>query len=141
MAEHIIDGDGKILGRVASHVAKILLNGEKVVLVNAENIVISGHPKSIVERYKQLIELKDKANPEHSPYWSRRPDLFVKRVVRGMLPFKQPRGKKAYKLLRVYNNKPEGIGKAEDIASKSPSELYESTMTVKELSEKLGYNR
>lgn len=140
MKEHVIDGNGKILGRLASQVAKLLLNGDKVVLVNAENIAISGHPKSIVERYKQLVELKDKANPEHSPYWSRRPDLFVKRVVRGMLPYKKARGKKAYKLLRVYSSKPEGINKFEDLASKHPSELYENTMTVKELSKKLGYN-
>ena len=141
MKEHVIDGQGKILGRVASQAAKLLLSGDRVVLVNAEEIVISGHPKSIIERYKQLVELKDKANPEHSPYWSRRPDLFVKRVVRGMLPYKRPKGKKAYKLLRVYSSRPDGLGKAEDLASKSPSELYESTITIKELSRKLGYNK
>lgn len=141
IAEQIIDGEGRILGRLASHTAKLLLNGNEVRVVNAEKIAISGHLHDIVAKYKQLVELKDKANPEHSPYISRRPDLFVKRVIRGMLPYRRPKGKSAYKRLRVYVGVPESLrgGKASNAEIKDTSNVFENTITIKQLSDKLGY--
>lgn len=38
----VIDGKGHLLGRLTSIVAKQLLNGKKIVVVRAEEIVISG---------------------------------------------------------------------------------------------------
>ncbi|MGC8538879.1 MAG: 50S ribosomal protein L13 [Candidatus Micrarchaeia archaeon] len=141
--ETVIDGKGKILGRVASTVAKMLLNNKKVALVNAGEILISGHPESIVQKYKQRIELKDKANPEHSPYWPRRPDMLVRRIIRGMLPYKKAKGKNAYKLLRVYAGLPESLKNAKfyELNTKSANQIFEKTMSINELSEKLGYKR
>ena len=107
--KYLIDGDEAILGRVGSRVAKLLIEGNEVALINAEKIRITGHIPDLAAKYKRLIELKDRANPEHSPFYSRRPDLFVKRSIRGMLPYKQPKGKAAYKLLKVY------MGDAKDI--------------------------
>ncbi|MEM0086974.1 MAG: 50S ribosomal protein L13 [Candidatus Micrarchaeaceae archaeon] len=143
MEEIVIDGKGKILGRLATSVAKMLLNGKKVALINAENILISGDKNDLVKKYKQRIELKDKANPEHSPYWSRRPDLFVKRVIRGMLPYKKAKGRNAYKLLRVYTGIPGAYENAKpvQIESKNPNEMYANTITVGNLMKLLGYNR
>lgn len=135
----VIDGEGRILGRMSSYAAKQLLNGSNVTIVNAEKIMISGHLRDIVEKYKRKVELKDKANPEHSPYVSRRPDLFVKRVVRGMLPYKRPKGKTAYKRLRVYMGVPSGINPTEGKLLKKGEEVYENLVTIKELSVKLGY--
>jgi large subunit ribosomal protein L13 len=139
--EYVIDCDSQILGRIASHTAKLLLQGNKVVLVNAEEAAISGHVANIVANYKQKVEFKDKANPEHSAYWSRRPDFLVKRIVRGMLPWKKAHGREAFRRLRVYVGVPADFGKKE--FSKEPiknkKETYENSMTVKELSEKLGY--
>ncbi|MDE1855159.1 MAG: 50S ribosomal protein L13 [Candidatus Micrarchaeota archaeon] len=139
--EYVIDCDSQVLGRLASHTAKLLLSGASVKLVNAEKAAISGHVSDIVANYKQKLEFIDKANPEHSPYWSRRPDLLVKRVVRGMLPWKKPKGREAFKRLRVYVGTPSELGKekiAKEVA-KNRSAAYESTITVGELSEKLGY--
>ena len=139
--EYFIDCDSQILGRLASRTAKLLLHGNKVTLVNAEKAAISGHVSNIVANYKQKVEFKDKANPEHSPYWSRRPDFLVKRIVRGMLPWKKPRGRDAFKRLRVYVGVPAEISKQSfnKEALKNRSEIYEDSMTVMELSEKLGY--
>lgn len=137
----MIDGERKVLGRLSSRVAKMLLDGDRVSLVNAEKIVVSGHLRDIVEEYKRRIELRDKANPEHSPYISRRPDLLVKRTIRGMLPYKKPKGKEAYKRLRVYMGTPEGLKAGSDIILKGSDELYENSITVKELAVKLGYRR
>jgi len=141
--EYVIDGTDKVMGRVASQAAKALLNEDKVSIVNAEGIVITGHVRDLTEKYKRLIELKDKANPEHSPYWPRRPDMFVKRVVRGMLPYKKPKGKTAFKRLRVYVGFPDELKKVKalKVDSKKPNEIFERTITVKELTTKLGYNK
>lgn len=139
--DYVIDGKDKVIGRVGSQVAKMLLNENEVVIVNSEKMVMTGHGADIIAKYKQLVELKDKANPEHSPYWPRRPDMFVKRVIRGMLPYKKPSGKAAFKRLRVYIGTPEEFKKAKmhDLKSKKPSEIFENTMTIQQLTEKLGY--
>lgn len=41
----VVDGKGHLLGRLASVVAKQLLNGKKVVVVRCEQIVVSGSSK------------------------------------------------------------------------------------------------
>lgn len=137
----VIDCNSKILGRLATRVAKLLLEGNSVTLVNAEKAVISGHIKNIVANYKMKVEWQDKANPEHSPYWSRRPDFLVKRIVRGMLPYKKAKGKEAYKRLRVYVGVPAELSKAkfEKLQTKEGQDTYETVVSIKELSENLGY--
>jgi large subunit ribosomal protein L13 len=139
--DYVIDGKDKVIGRVGSQVAKLLLNENNVVIFNSEKMVMTGHVPNIIAKYKQLVELKDKANPEHSPYWSRRPDMFVKRVIRGMLPYKKPSGKSAFSRLRVYIGEPEEFKKAKhhEIKSKKSADIFENTMSIKELTEKLGY--
>jgi len=139
----LVDANNKVLGRMASQVAKMLLTGHEVAIVNAENAFISGHKRDIIENYKEKLEWQDKANPEHSPYVSRRPDLFVKRVVRGMLPFKKAKGKAAFKNLKVYIGFPEEFKKlkAVEVNTKPQNKIFESTMKVKDLVAKLGYNK
>lgn len=139
--DYLIDGKDKVIGRVGSQVAKLLLNEHSVVIINSEKMIMTGHESQLIAKYKQLIELKDKANPEHSPYWPRRPDMFVKRIIRGMLPYKKPSGKAAFKRLKTYIGVPEGIKtpKLHNVESKKPSEIFENTMSIQELTEKLGY--
>lgn len=139
--EYIIDCDSRILGRLATHTASLLLKGNKVALVNAEKAAISGHLPQIIANYKRKVELIDKANPEHSPYWSRRPDFFVKRIVRGMLPWKKAKGKEAYKRLRVFIGVPAEFSKAkmEKTDIKKKDQAYETSVTIKDLAEHLGY--
>jgi large subunit ribosomal protein L13 len=143
MAEYFINGEKKILGRLGSQIAKRLINGDKITVLNAEKLAISGHEADIYAKYKQLVELTDKANPEHAPYWSRRPDMFVKRVIRGMLPYKKPKGKEAFKNLRVYIGVPEEFKdkKFHDLKAKDSSEMYENVVTIKHLTTMLGYNK
>ncbi len=137
--KYVINGSNLVVGRVASAVAKMLLKGNSVVLLNSEMMVMSGHLRSAMDKYKRIFELQDKANPEHSPYWSRRPDLFVKRIVRGMLPYKAARGRTAYKRLRVYTGIPSEFKDAKpyDIKLKKADEIYEKVFYVKDLLGKL----
>jgi large subunit ribosomal protein L13 len=139
----VFDAENKVLGRIASAVAKRLLEGDTVAVVNAEKAIISGRKKVILERYKTRIDLKEKANPEHSPYWSRRSDLLVKRIIRGMLPYRMPRGKAAYRRLRVFIGVPESLSKLKlvEIESKNPANMYVEHITIAELSRLLGYEK
>ena len=132
------------LDGIASAVAKELLSGKKVAIINAEKSILSGNKKVIKKKYQTRLNLQEKENPEHSPYWSRRPDMLVKRVVRGMLPYKKKTaGKTAYKNLRVFVGIPDAFrqSKPQEIESKNPKEMYVSHITIGELSEMLGYNR
>jgi large subunit ribosomal protein L13 len=143
--KYLIDGNQQyVLGRLATLVAKLLLKGNHVAIINAENLVISGKKEVILAKYKQKMDWKDKANPEHSPYWPRRPDLLVKRIIRGMLPFKRKSGREAYKRLRVFigeNIKGININEYKKLEpnAKKAEELKEKYLTIKELSNLLGY--
>jgi large subunit ribosomal protein L13 len=135
----VIDAKDTRIGRVSTFVAKKLLEGEEVKLINAEEAVISGRPQLIIEKYTARRQLKQKGNPEKSPYWPKVPDRFVKRLIRGMLPRKKARGREAYGKLRVYMGSPEGV-KGEPVKVKG-SELGKLTkyIKVRELCRHLGY--
>ncbi len=98
----IINAEGLILGRLASKVAKMLLEGEEVVIVNAEKAIITGNREDIFAKYKQRTELRTRTNPRRGPFYPKRSDEIVRRTVRGMLPWKTDRGRKAFKRLKVY---------------------------------------
>lgn len=142
-AYELFDANGVVLGRLASAAAKALYSNKRVVVINAEHAIISGNRKNILKHYKARMDLKDKANPEHSPYWPRRPDLLVKRIIRGMLPYKDPSGRAAYHRLRVFIGVPTeyNAAKRTPLAKKDLSALYVRHITVKDLSKTLGYNR
>lgn len=100
--EIVINAENKILGRMASLVAKELLRGRGVVVVNAEKCVVSGNPQATASAFRERVARGD---PYHGPFYPKAPDRIVRRVVRGMLP-KNPKGKKALKNLRVFISLP-----------------------------------
>ena len=137
----IIDGTGNLLGRTASIVAKKLILGERVVILNGERLVISGDPAYQVETFAAKLEIKTIHSPRLSPHHFRRPDMYVRRSVRGMLPHEKPKGRNALKRLTVY------IGTPKEYAEKTPLSLPEATasklrtksMTVGELMQHFGW--
>ncbi len=139
----VYNAKDQILGRLASRVAKDLIKGKKVAVVNARMAVITGSKRSILEKYKRRLGLQEKENPEHSPYWSRRPDMLFKRIVRGMLPYRKAHGKAAYKRLRVFQLVPEELKnfKYEDFKTKDLKSIYVNHITLEELSTLLGYEK
>jgi len=48
-----VNAENQILGRLASHVAKMLLNGYRVVIFNAEKAILSGDKHRIIENLKR----------------------------------------------------------------------------------------
>lgn len=113
--EIIIDATNAILGRLGARIAKLLLSGRRVIIVNAEKAVISGEPEVIIQKYKDLWEIHSRTNPRRGPFHYSRPDLFVKRTIRGMLPWKKTRGREAYKRLKVFIGVPPQYTKIEPI--------------------------
>lgn len=99
----LVNADGLIVGRMCSKVAKRLLNGEEVIILNAEKAVFSGKKKSKVAEAKEFLDV---GAPKRGPFHYRRPDRFLRKTVRGMLPFKLPKGKSAYKRLKVFMGVP-----------------------------------
>lgn len=95
----IIDANDLILGRIASFVAKKALLGERVDIVNCENALITGNKDQIFEKYKNK---KRRGIPAKGPFFPKMPDMFVKRTVRGMLPYKKEKGEKALKRIKCY---------------------------------------
>jgi large subunit ribosomal protein L13 len=102
----VIDADGLIVGRMCSIIAKRLLNGEELTVINAEKAVLSGRKKSKVKEAHVFLEV---GKPVTGPFHYRRPDRILRRTVRGMLPFKQPKGKQAYKRLKVFIGTPDEL--------------------------------
>ncbi len=137
-----VDATNQIAGRLASRVAKLLLTGRRVVVINAEKSLISGSRNSVLTEWKEKLEISSRVNPIYGPFHPRRPDNILKRMVRGMVPRKKPRGASAMKRLRVYIGFPAQVktGKLtqfEDTAASRPIPVY---VTMKELSKNLGWN-
>ncbi len=140
--EIVIDASNSILGRLASVVAKMLLMGYKVTIINAEKAVVSGEPKKVIESYKLLFRVKTLRNPYKTGIRRpRTPERLIKYAVRGMLPKNSPRGKKALKNLRVYVGVPEEVkGKeVKVIREASADRLKGKYITLGELAKQLGW--
>jgi large subunit ribosomal protein L13 len=125
---------------MASVVAKKLLNGEKVIIVNAEKAVISGKKKSKVAEAKEFLEV---GAPKRGPFHYRRPDRILRKTVRGMLPFKQPKGKNALKKLKVFISVPEDLTDQQMVSIKEAqaAKLKGPYFTLAELAKEIGWNK
>jgi len=102
----IIDAKDLILGRVATFAAKQALLGEEVTIINAEKAVISGNKADIFKKYYRRDNL---GYALKGPYLPKTSYMFVKRVIRGMLPYKNYRGKEALKRIKCYPGNPSNV--------------------------------
>jgi len=125
--EIVIDAKDLILGRLASYAAKLALEGNKLYIVNCEEVVISGDKDVILQNFLEKIH---RGNPHKGPFYPKRPDRIVKRVIRGMLPRKRWRGRKALEKIKCYLGFPEELKNKKDV----------KVLTKKEL-EKLSYEK
>lgn len=136
----IINADGLILGRMASNIAKRLLNGEQIIIVNAEKAIISGSKKSKVNEARVFLEV---GGVNRGPFHYRRPDRIVRKAVKGMLPVRQPKGKDAYKRLRAFIGIPDDLKaqKMESMDEAHVKKLACSYFTVGQLAREIGWNQ
>ena len=137
-----LDATNQIAGRLSSRVAKLLISGKRVMVVNAEKALISGSRNSVVTEWKERLELSSRVNPIYGPIHPRRPDNILRRMVRGMVPRKKSKGASAMKRLRVYVGLPleiraEKLNRFEDTSATRPASAY---VTMLELSNSLGWS-
>ena len=131
----VFDAKNAVLGRLASATARQLLAGEEVAIVNTEKSIITGDPKVTVIKY---IERRQRGTPQHGPFFPTQPHTIVRRAIRGMLPYKTPKGRVAMKKLRVYIGVPEQLADkgTESVAKKL---IKSDFITVGELARILGW--
>jgi large subunit ribosomal protein L13 len=94
---------------MCSHVSKLLLQGNRVTIVNAEKAMLSGNRYKTIDLYKEHLEINSVTNPIHGPFHPRRPDTILTKMVRGMVPKRKSSGLEAHKRLRVYIGVPEEV--------------------------------
>lgn len=110
---HLVDADGKVLGRMATQVARILMGkhrpeytphidtGDYVIITNAEKVVMTGAKrqqklKSNFSGYAGGIKFRT-----YDELMETRPEFIVSDAVRRMLP-KGRLGRQMMKKLRVF---------------------------------------
>ncbi len=138
----IVDAKNQIVGRMASHVAKLLLMGFEVHIVNSEKAVLSGDPLRVIRAYQMLLGVKTLRNPYRNKIKRpRTPIGIIKDAVWGMLPKHNKRGREAFKRLRVYIGEPELPFKAERLSfdDASASRLSGKYITVGEVAKRMGW--
>ena len=134
----IVDATGLVLGRLASVTATRLLAGDEVKIVNAEKAIITGRRESIYEEY---FACRDRGTKERGPYFPRRPEMILKRTVRGMLPYKLKRGRDAMSRLRVYVGVPNDLSDShfeQPLAAKVKGAVSANYIELGDLSKRLG---
>jgi len=139
--EIVVNGAGCIAGRLCSHVAKLILKGNRVTIVNAEEAVLSGHRYKTIQLYKEHLEISSATNPMHGPFHPRRPDRILTKMVRGMMPKRKASGIEAFKRLRVYISIPNQLRNSamksfEDSKITKPMSNY---ITMGDLAKEIGW--
>lgn len=129
----LIDAEGSIFGRLASEVAKKILLGHEVEVVNVEKAAILGQKSDIISRYKAKTL---RGHPHTGPFISRSPHLLAKRMVRGMLP-KGPRGEDLLRKVIFHVGNPTGK-KGEKLKCDVAKSNYWRFTTIGDLSVILG---
>jgi large subunit ribosomal protein L13 len=110
---HIIDADGRVLGRIATTAARLLQGkhrpaytpyldtGDHVIVVNAARVRLSGR-KEDQKIYRQHSGYEGGLREERARLVRQRhPERLVEEAVRGMLP-KTTLGEAMYRKLKVY---------------------------------------
>ncbi len=124
----VVDGEFSPLGRLASFVAKKAREGENVIVINADKIVIKKNKQEAIKIY---LEKKSKGSNTKGPFFPINTKGIVLRAIRGMINNKRYLGRVAFKRIEVYEGVPDNIKEqAIKLYKEAPKVKY---ITVKEL--------
>ena len=137
----VVDATNCIAGRMCSHVSKLLLQGNRVAIVNAEKAMLSGNRYKTIELYKEHLEINSVTNPIHGPFHPRRPDTMLSKMVRGMVPKRKSSGVTAFKRLRVYIGVPDEMkgAKTESFSDSKITKPEAYYISVGEVAKQIGW--
>jgi large subunit ribosomal protein L13 len=145
-----IDATNKILGRFCSQIAKRALLGHHIVVTNAKKAIISGTKGNIHDNFLKKLNIRTATNPKKGPFHKRRPDEFMRRVIKQMLPRKKLRGKKALQRVHIYiediperfmKKYPKLIEDEIEKADKTRLSYYNKFITLEDLCLRIGWNK
>ena len=112
----IIDGKNAVMGRLASYAAKQALQGEDIVIVNCDQVIITGNKRDIKESFE--IKRTKVGSGQKGPKILRSSDRIVKRAIRGMLPnHRRGRGKIAFQKIKCYVGVPKEFEETKKIVA------------------------
>lgn len=136
----VIDGKDKIVGRLATRVARLAKDGEEVHVINSEHVAVSGDEEQIKEEYRTKYE---RGTRHDGPYFPRRPDKILKRTVRGMLPYKSSEGREAFRRVKAYLGSPERLqSEVEEVDVKEVTDLrHRNYVKLGEISKSMGWKK
>ena len=104
--EIVVDGRGHLLGRLASKVAKELLNGQRIVVVRCEQLNRSGSLFRNKIKFGEYLNKTRNTNPRRGHIHWRTPSRIFWKTVRGMIPHKTARGAAAMGRMKVFDGMP-----------------------------------
>ena len=132
-----MDASGLVLGRAASLIARRLLDGEAIVVVNAEKSVVTGGRAQVIAHY---TEARARGSVRTGPHFPRYPDRIFRRTVRGMLPHLKTRGKVALDRLEVHIGVPTALHghPTETLTAAKARPSLRPPMTLGEIAKLLG---
>ncbi|MEM1535720.1 MAG: 50S ribosomal protein L13 [Candidatus Pacearchaeota archaeon] len=128
--EIIIDAQNAVVGRLASFAAKKALQGHNIIIINSEKAIITGSPEKILEKYIKRLQLG--RGVQKGPKFPRRPEMILRRAIRGMLPWKKARGREAFKRVKCFLGVPEEFKDKEAI--RLEKEIKTKYITLEKLS-------
>lgn len=110
---HLVDADGKILGRLATQIASRLRGkhkpeytphvdtGDYIIVVNASKVAVTGKKLSDKIYYRHSGYVGGIKQATFSEMLARHPERIIEIAVKGMLP-KGPLGHAMFRKLKVY---------------------------------------
>lgn len=121
----LLDAKGSVLGRLASFAAKQALQGNEVTIINCKDVLVTGKRNTIFAEFKEARARGGKI--QRGPFFPTVCERIVKRIVRGMLPYKNLRGADAIDRVKCYNGVPKEFEGVKPFESKMFAASEKST--------------
>lgn len=111
---YVVDATGKILGRLASEVARLLRGkqkpifqpnvdtGDYVIVINAEKVMLTGLKEDTKTYFVASRYVGHSKNIPYRRMKAKHPERIIELAVKGMLPHNSL-GRKTYRKLHVYS--------------------------------------
>jgi len=137
--EIIIDAQGAVAGRLSGFAAKRALQGNRIIVVNSEKARIIGRKNIILADYIKRRALgKGAQKGPHFPY---KPDMILRRIIRGMLPWKRTTGREKYREIKCFISIPSEYQSKMGNAIKFEEKKALNYLTLEELSRLIKHSK
>ncbi|HLH86264.1 MAG TPA: 50S ribosomal protein L13 [Thermoplasmataceae archaeon] len=132
----VIDGTNMVYGRLSSLVAKELLNGEEIVVVNSDKVAVTGRRGFTIQKFKERLDI---GSVRKGPYYPRTSNQILRRSIGDMLPKKTTHGKEALRRCKVYPGLPKEFSTASVVVlEKARNNKVSGFVTLGEIAKNIG---